>query len=72
VELESHLPVGLLELVLVGFGDDTQHLVEVLAGGLDGQAGRVRLRLGAFLFFQTKNNEALEHLVGIHNSFFLS
>lgn len=49
VELESHLPVGLLDLVFVGFGGDTQDFVEVLACGFDGKAGCVLLRLGALL-----------------------
>lgn len=35
VELEGQLPVGLLDLVLVGFRGDTQDFVEVFAWGLD-------------------------------------
>lgn len=49
VELEGQLPVGLLDLVLIGLGGDAQDFVEVLAGGLDGEAGRVLLRFAAFL-----------------------
>ena len=52
VELEGHLPVGLLDLVLVGLGGDTQDFVEVLARGLDGEAGCVLLRLAALLLKQ--------------------
>lgn len=49
VELEGQLPVGLLDLILVGLRRDAQHFVEVLAGGLGGQARRVGLRLAALL-----------------------
>lgn len=49
VELEGQLPVGLLDLVLVGLGRDGQHFVEVLAAGLGGQAWRVGLGLAALL-----------------------
>lgn len=49
MELEGQLPVGLLDLILVGLRRDAQHLVEVLAGGLGGQARRVGLRFAAIL-----------------------
>lgn len=49
VELEGHLPVGLLDLIFIGLRQDAQDLVEVLACGFDGEAGRVLLRLGALL-----------------------
>lgn len=49
VELESHFPIGLLDLIFIGFRGDTQDFVEVLACGLDGQTGCVLLRPGAFL-----------------------
>lgn len=59
VELESQLPVGLLDLVLIGFVGDAQDFVEVLARGLDGQAGRVLLRPGALLWRQEQSDHLL-------------
>lgn len=59
VELEGQLPVGLLDLILVGLGRDTQHFVEVFAGGLGGQAGRLGLRLAALLRKQEESDMRL-------------
>lgn len=59
VELEGQLPVGLLDLILVGLGRDAQHFVEVLAGGLGAQTRRVGLRLAALLWKQEESDMSL-------------
>lgn len=61
VELEGQLPVGFLDVVLVGFRGDTQDFVEVLACGLDGQTGQVLLRLAAFLRKQEQSGIRLTY-----------
>lgn len=61
VELECQLPVGLLDLIFVGFWGDTQDFVEVLARGLNGQTGCVLLRPGALLWKEEQSCIRLAH-----------
>lgn len=68
VELEGQLPVGFLDLVVIGFRGDAEDFVEVLACGLDGQAGRVLLRLAAFLWKQEQSAIRLTGHVSIHKN----
>lgn len=52
VELESHLPVGLPDLIFIGVRGDAQDFVEIFACWFYGKAGSVLLRPGAFLWIK--------------------